>query len=242
MVFKKSWPLSGCSVVVVSALRQSMATEPAIGCQADNDRNEGAYRGSQAHRIEGGRVKTGKKIGQRQAGEDDGHHIVAEGNGGIATSHEESAEAKMNASQEAVEDITAEVLAALDDDRRIGGEEANGYIGNELEQQGYGQAETTGDIDGIAQGLSGTDYLSGTNALGGDGRHCGQHGRRYNEEQTDELLDNADRSGIDQASSVGNHRDGNEGNLDEAVLKCHWHTDTEDISQGITMETEVAAG
>lgn len=156
----------------------------------------------------------------------DGHDIVDESDIGAPACGEEAAEAEVDAREDAVDDVAADVLCSQQDYRRIGGEQADDGARRQFHHNRYDDAVDDGDRGGVSQCLRRSLHPAGTDVLRRDGGYRGQHGRRYQEQRADHLFDDADSCRIVQATVVGDDRDDDEGDLDAArpeppsALRC----------------------
>ena len=145
----------------------------------------------------------------------------------------------MNSRKQAIPDVSADVLPAGQNHDGIGGKKAHHRFGDPLHHDADAQPESGCNKDGIAQGKRGTLVLSGTDILCPQCRHSGKHGRRYQEQETDDLFHNAHRCGIAQTAPVGNNGNHDESNLDKTVLEGHRQTDFQDLAQNRAPELQI---
>ena len=83
----------------------------------------------------------------------DGHDIVDESDIGAPACGEEAAEAEVDAREDAVDDVAADVLCSQQDYRRIGGEQADDGARRQFHHNRYDDAVDDGDRGGVSQCL-----------------------------------------------------------------------------------------
>jgi len=88
-----------------------MLRHPGIHADANHHREHGAQTGGQAHRIERVGISLRCQIDQRDAGTDDAQEVVGKGDDAITASREEPTEAEMKSCEDAIPDITSQILA-----------------------------------------------------------------------------------------------------------------------------------
>ena len=93
------------------------------------------------------------------------------------------------------------------------------------------QAHGHGDSDAVGQGLAASLVEARPGVLGGHGRDGGEHGRRHQEEEADDLLHDPHGGGHVHAPAVGDGGDDQESDLDKAVLEGDGETDAQDHRQ-----------
>lgn len=208
---------------------------------ADRDRQQRAAYGGQTHGEQSVGEHGGHEVNAGNTHQQNGANVVQERNLRTAVRTEISAEAEMNAGKQAVPDITADVLSAGQNYGSVGGKQSHHRFGNALHDDADEQPKSCGDQDGVAKSQCGAIVLAGADVLGTQGRYGGQHGRRNQEQEADDLFHNADGGCVIQATLVGDDGDNNEGNLNEAVLKCHRKTDFQNLTHNGAFQFQVRA-
>ena len=95
---------------------------------------------------------------------------------GAAPCGEEAGEAEVDAGEDRVDDVAADVLHAQRDYRRIRSEQADDGAGSQFHDNGDDDAVCHGDRGGVCECLHGPVRFAGTDVLRGYGRDCGEHG------------------------------------------------------------------
>lgn len=136
----------------------------------------------------------------------------------------------MNASKNTVKNVTTQILAAEKDHRRSVrsagiGEQRNDAFRCKLNRDRSKHAKACGEHHRIAQRLNGPLRFARTDILRSQGRNGRQHRGGYQKEETDHFLHNPDRRCVIQSTLIGNNRDNNKSNLNQAVLKRNWDAD-----------------
>ena len=126
--------------------------------------------------------------------------------------------------EEAVPDISAQVLTAeCDDDGsacgRSIGKQRHGGLSGELHQYRNAQTEARREQDSVQKRLFCSVGLSCAYILRTESRDCREHGGGYEEEKADDLFHYADGGGITQPALIGDDRDGDKCNLYKPVLR-----------------------
>ena len=137
----------------------------------------------------------------------------------------------MEACENAVENIPAQILPARDDGRFIRRKEADDRLGDKLDDRRDDNAEACREQDGIKKRLSGAFRLSGSDVLRAERRDGREHRRRHEEQEADHLFHNADRCRIREPALVRDDGDDDERNLNEPVLAGDGKTDFQNITR-----------
>ncbi len=102
-----------------------MTLEPRVEAKTDQHGKQRSGGRGDAHGEQGVREQLGCQIRPGHTDQGDGHDIVDESDIGAPACGEEAAEAEVNAREDAVDDVAADVLCSQQDYRRIGGEQAD---------------------------------------------------------------------------------------------------------------------
>ena len=148
---------------------------------------------------------------------------------------EEAAVAEVHAGRNRVEGIGAQVLAAERDNRRLVCEKTDNLRRPQLADNDRENAVDHAGADGDVQRLQCAVVLAGARILRRDGGDGGEHGRRDQEQEADDLLHDADGGGHIHAAAVGDCRDHQEGNLDQPVLTGHRNTDPQNPGEDLSV-------
>ena len=154
-------------------------------------------------------------------------------------SAEVTAEAELDAAENAVPDVAAEILASRNLYRTVRGEEPDNSFRSQLHTHRKAEAQPHGHDDGTAQHGNGSLGLSGADVLGAQCRHGGQHGGGNQEDEAHDLLHDANGRRVRQTSLVRKNRDQHEGHLNEAVLQRHRNADFQKLVQHRRQGTEI---
>ena len=151
----------------------------------------------------------------------------------------------MNASKNTVKNVTTQILAAETDHRRSVrsagiGEQRNDAFRCKLDRDRNKHAKACGEHHRIAQRLNGPLRFARTDILRSQGRNGRQHRRGDQKEETDHFLHNPDRRCVIQSTLIGNNRDNNKSNLNQAVLKRNRDADPQNFPHDRTARLEVA--
>ena len=177
--------------------------------------------------------------GAGDAHEEHARHVVDEGVDRLAGGAEIAAEAEVDGSEGAVEEVGLQIRGAMGDDKGIMGEQAHDPGRAELSGKGDDEAEAEAERHGRPHGLLCLPGLAGPEVLAGDRADRAQHGRRHQEKEADHLLDDTDGGGVDDTPPVDDHGDEQERDLDEAVLQADRKADAEDFPSSLPIRFQI---
>ena len=140
----------------------------------------------------------------------------------------------MNASKNTVKNVTTQILAAETDHRRSVrsagiSEQRNDAFRCKLDRDRSKHAKACGEHHRIAQRLNSPLRFARTDILRSQGRNGRQHRGGDQKEKTDHFLHNPDRRCVIQSTLIGNNRDNNKSNLNQAVLKRNRDADPQNF-------------
>ena len=155
---------------------------PAIEQDADDAGEQRAAGRGKTHRHEGlGEEPAGQPCA-RHTHQQDGEGVVQKRQPRPAPGAEIAAEAELDAREQAVEDVAADVGRTGQHHRLIGGEGPHHTGGDELHQKGHHRTEAHADGDGVPEDVVRPVVLARADVLGAQRRHGGEHGAGDEEE------------------------------------------------------------
>ena len=152
-----------------------------------------------------------------------------------------AAEAELDAREQAVEDVAADVGRTGLHHRLVGGEGPHHTGGDELHQKGHHRTEAHADGDGVPEDVVRPVVLARADVLGAQRRHGGEHGTGDEEEEADDFLYDAHRRRVGEAALVRHDGDEHEGHLNKAVLQSDGHADLKELTHDGALRAKVRA-
>ena len=202
---------------------------PAVEQDADDAGEQRAAGRGKTHRHEGlGEEPAGQPCA-RHTHQQDGEGVVQKRQPRPAPGAEIAAEAELDAREQAVEDVAADVGRTGQNHRLVGGEGPHHTGGDELHQKGHHRTEAHADGDGVPEDVVRPVVLARADVLGAQRRHGGEHGAGDEEEEADDLFHDAHRRRVGKAALVRHDGDEHEGHLNKAVLRRHRQADGKDV-------------
>lgn len=187
--------------------------------QTNGDGEQGAACRGETHREQRVRKQDRSEIHARNTHQRNGNNVVQKRKFRSATGAKIPAKAEMNARENTVPDVAAQILTAEHDNGGICCKQTDDRRRDKLDGQSSDNAKADGDTDAAPQYLYRTLRLSGTDILCAKCRNCGKHRGRYQEQKTNDFFHNTNCGGIAESAAIGNHGNDKKGNLNQAVLQ-----------------------
>lgn len=169
---------------------------------------------------------------------------MQEGKPGFSAGAEITAEAEMDAREDAVPDISPHILTAQTD--HLGSvrlsavsEEGDHRFGGELHHKDNESAEADGDQRGITKGEPCPLRFARADILRAEGGNSRQHGGWNQEQEADDFFHDPNRGRVVQPSPVSDDGDDDKGDLDQAVLHGDGNPDLQYFSHNRSGRPEI---